>query len=164
MQRLPTQLRGAFAGLASRRENAQHGVPMKLPRLLLPLLLAGAVPVVSAQDATAPAAEKPAHPVFGNYEAIVYDATMLQGVRVDPNGDIFLMFQPDKRDAQVHIRISMAEGAQYRKWFNGEEDLVAQENAFREPNTWTDRVQTTANYIEYRAGDHLFLHLKKLKG
>lgn len=137
---------------------------MKLPRLLLPLLFAGVVPAVSAQSGSAPAAEQPAHPVFGNYEAIVYDASMLQGVRVDPNGDIFLMFQPDKRDAQVKIRISMAEGAQYRKWFNGDDELVAQENGFREANTWTDRVQTSANYIEYRAGDHLFLHLKKIKG
>lgn len=48
---------------------------------------------------------------------------------------------------------------QYGKWFPGHEEVVAQDNAFRAPNTWTDRVLTTASYIEYRDGDHLFLHL-----
>jgi len=135
---------------------------MKFPRLLLSLMLAGVMPAVFAQQESAPAAQ-PAHPIFGNYEAITYDYDMLQGVRADPNGDVFIMFKPEKRDAQIYIRISMAEKAQYRKWLNGEDKLVAQENAYREPNTWTDRVQTSANYIEYWAGDHLFLHLKKIK-
>lgn len=134
---------------------------MNLPRCLLLLCCVALCPLISAQAADPDPA--PTNPVFGPYEAIVYDATMLQGVRVDPNRDIFLMFQPEKRDAQVRIRISMAPGAQYRKWFTGDEELVAQENAFRAPNTWTDRVQTTANYIEYRDGDRLFLHLKKIE-
>ena len=101
--------------------------------------------------------------MFGPYEAIVFDRDMLQTVKVNADGSIYLMFKPEKRGATVRIRISMAEGAEYRKWFNGDDELVALENGHREPNTWTDQVQTTANYIEYRDGDHLFLHLKKIK-
>lgn len=127
---------------------------MKLPRLLALFVIIGLVPFASAQDA---------NPIFGTYEAIVYDHEMLQGVKVDSVGDIFIMFQPDKTDTQLTLRISMAEGSQYRKWFTGDEVLVAQENAGRAPDTWTDRVQTTANYIEYIADGRIFLHLKKMK-
>ncbi len=128
---------------------------MKLPRFVALLAFIGFVPFASAQGA---------NPIFGNYEAIVYDTTMLQGVRVDEKtGDVFIMFQPDKTDTQLTLKISMAEGAQYRKWFTGDEVLVAQENHGRAPNTWTDRVQTSANYIEYHASGSIFLHLKRLK-
>ena len=136
---------------------------MKLSRVILLFLFAGVTPAIFAKAEAAPASQ-PANRVFGNYEAIVFDADLLQGVRVDPNGDVYLKFKPEKRDAVVRIRISMAEGSQYRKWSNGEDELVALENGHRAPNAWTDQVHTTANYIEYRAGDHLFLHLKKLKG
>jgi hypothetical protein len=136
---------------------------MKLSSLVLPFLLAGASPAIFASVDPTPAAQ-PANPVFGNYEALVYDTDLLQGVRVDSNGDVYLKFKPEKRDAQVRIRISMAQGSQYRKWANGEDELVALENGHRAPNAWTDQVHTSANYIEYRAGDHLFLHLKKREG
>lgn len=129
---------------------------MKLPRLLMLFAFAGLVPFASAKDA---------NPVFGYYEAIVYDTGMLQGVKVnEQTGDVFIMFQPDKTDTQLTLKISNAEGAQYRKWFTDEEVLVAQENHGRAPNTWTDRVQTSANYIEYHANGKIFLHLKRLKG
>lgn len=114
--------------------------------------------------APAPAAKAEARATFGPYEAIVLDKTILQNVKVDPaDGAIYLMFVPEKRGATVKIKISMAEGAEYRKWFNGQEELVALENGQRQPNAWTDQVKTTANYIEYRDGDKLFLHLKKTK-
>ena len=115
----------------------------------------------AAEQAPAPKSET--RPTFGPYEAIVMDKAVLQNVKVDAEGAIYLMFVPEKRGATVKIRISMAEGAEYRKWFTGEEELVAQENGTRAPNTWTDMVKTTANYIEYRDGEHLFLHLKKIK-
>lgn len=127
---------------------------MKLSRILALFVFIGFVPFVSAKDA---------NPIFGPYEAIVYDYGMLQGVQVDSVGDVFIMFQADKTDTQLTLRISMAEGANYRNWFTGEDVLVAQENSGRAPNTWTDRVQTTANYIEYIADGRIFLHLKKIK-
>ena len=128
---------------------------IKLSRLFALLVFIGFVPFVSAEEA---------NPVFGAYEAIVYDSDMLQGVQVDGVGDIFIMFQPDKTDTQLVLRISMQESAQYRNWFTGDTDLVAQENSGRAPNTWTDRVQTTSKFIEYWADGKLFLHLKKIKG
>jgi hypothetical protein len=127
---------------------------MKLPRLLALFVFIGLGPFASANDA---------NPIFGPYEAIVYDYGILQGVQVDNVGDIFIMFKSDKTDTQLTLKISMAEGSQYRKWFTGDEILVAQENAGRAPDTWTDRVQTTANYIEYIADGRIFLHLKKIK-
>ena len=127
---------------------------MKLSRLFALFAFIGLAPFVSAKDA---------NPIFGSYEAIVYDAEVLQGVQVDGVGDIFIMFQPDKTDTQLILRISMSQGAQYRNWFTGDTDLVAQENSGRAPNTWTDRVQTTSKYIEYWADGKLFLHLKKIK-
>ena len=127
------------------------------PGLFVFSFLASLLVSFAADPAPAP------RPAFGPYEAIVMDKTMLQNVRVDADGAVYLMFVPEKRGATVKIRISMAEGAEYRKWFNGEDELVALENGHRAPNAWTDQVKTTANYIEYRDGDHLFLHLKKTK-
>ncbi len=143
---------------------------MKLRPAFSLLVISGAILAASAAESTPPVSPAPAptpkaedRPVFGPYEAIVFDHDTLQGVKVDAEGAIYLMFKPEKRGATVKIRISMAEGAEYRKWFNGEDELVALENGHREPDTWTDQVKTSANYIEYRDGDHLFLHLKKIK-
>lgn len=134
---------------------------MKLPLLSSLLCLAIVSPLVA--QAAGEAETTAAKPVFGPYEAIAYDRAYLQGVRTDEAGNVFLMFQPDKRGTQLVVRISMQKGAPYRPWFTGDIDLVAQENVGREPNTWTDRIQTTANYIEYRDGQNIFLHLKKIK-
>jgi hypothetical protein len=131
------------------------------PGLSLFFFLASIAASFAADSAPAPKAE--ARRTFGPYEAIVMDKAVLQNVKVDAEGAIYLLFVPEKRGATVKIKISMAEGAEYRKWFNGEDELVALENGQRQPNAWTDQVKTTANYIEYRDGDKLFLHLKKTK-
>jgi len=127
-------------------------------------VLIGALPFAFAQEEEPESGGEYANPIFGYYEAIRFDAEMLQGVRVnEETGDVFIMFQPDKTDTQLTLKISQEEGTQYRKWFTGEEVLVAQENAGRAINTWTDRVQTSANYIEYHAEGRLFLHLKRIR-
>jgi len=128
------------------------------------LVLFGAIPFALSQGHALASEREYANPVFGYYEAIRFDAEMLQGVRVNEDtGDVFIMFQPDKTDTQLTLKISQAQGAQYRKWFTGEEVLVAQENVGRAINTWTDRVQTSANYIEYHAEGRIFLHLKRIR-
>jgi len=128
------------------------------------LVLFGGLPLAFAQEEEPAEVGEYANPVFGYYEAIRYDAEMLQGVRVnEQTGDVFIMFQPDKTDTQLTLRISQEEGAGYRKWFTGGEVLVAQENVGRAINTWTDRVQTSASYIEYHAEGRIFLHLKRIK-
>lgn len=135
---------------------------MPARRLASALLLAVILSPLAAPALLAETAAETA-PVFGPYEAIIYDRETLQGVRTDDQGNVWIMFQPAHRGTQLVLRISMQPGAPYRKWFTGEIDLVAQENVGREPNSWTDRVQTTANYIEYRDGERIFLHLRKIK-
>ena len=110
--------------------------------------------------ATATAVEPTTERAFGPWDAIAFDGAVVQNVRVSGD-DIFIMLQPDHKDAQLTMKISMQKGGPYRKWFTGEEVLVAQENAGRAANTWTDRIQTSATYVEYYAGEKLFLHLKR---
>lgn len=137
---------------------------MHLRRTCLALIIAGLLapaPFVLA-DAPEATTANAAGQKFGPYEAIVYDSTLLAGVKVDEKGDVFIMLQPDKLNSQLSMKISMQEGAGYRKWFTGDEVLVAQENTTgRSAGVWSDRIQTTANYIEYWSGGKLFLHLKK---
>lgn len=139
---------------------------MKINGIPTLLVLAGLVSVSSfAQTETpgAPVAAEATAPRFGPYEALVFDKTVIADVKVDEKGDVFLKLQPDKLATQVTIKISMEKGAAYRKWFTGEETLVALQNVEggRKPGVWSDRVQTTANYIEYWADGTCFLHLKK---
>ncbi len=97
---------------------------------------------------------------FGPWEAVVWDKEVIQDLRVTGD-DIFIKLQPEHRNAQLTMRNSMKEGGPYRKWLNGEETFVAQENAGRAANTWTDRMQTSANYIDYYNDGKLFLRLKR---
>ena len=96
---------------------------------------------------TSSAGEPTKERVFGNWEAVSFDGKVVQNVRVTGD-DIFIMLQPDHKDDTLTMKISMQKGGPYRKWFTGED-------------TWTDRIQTSANYIEYFAGGKLFLHLKR---
>lgn len=144
-----------MVALASAAWDVRLGAMMKLSRLFALLVFIGLGSLVSAQEA---------NPIFGPYEAIVYDHDVLQGVKVDGVGNVFIMFRPEKTGTQLILRISMAEGSQYREWFTGGEELIAEENTGRAPNMWTDRIQTSANYIEYWGDGKLFLHLKKVKG
>lgn len=153
------------AGLASVTESGRlEG--MKINRIPALLVLAGLVSVSSfaqAQAPAAPAAAEVSAPRFGPYEALVFDKAVLADVKVDEKGDVYLKLQPDKIASQITIKISMEKGAAYRKWFNGEETWVALQNVAggRKAGVWSDRVQTSANYIEYWADGKCFLHLKK---
>jgi len=133
---------------------------MRLSRFLSVLGLGGCLMLVSAVVLAAADEDKKPRK-FGPYEAILFDEEYLQNVRVT-GADVFIMLQPAHRNDQLTMKISMQKGAPYRKWFTGEEVLVAQENSGRAANTWTDRIQTSATYIEYYSGGKLFLHLKKV--
>lgn len=97
---------------------------------------------------------------FGPFEAIVFDEAVIQDVRISGD-DIFIKLQPDHRNDTLAMKNSMQEGGPYRKWFNGEVVFVAQENAGRAANTWTDRMQSSADYIDYYSDGNLFLRLKR---
>ena len=134
------------------------------PALLLVIIgLVATLPMASAETAGVPGAVAPVQK-FGPYEALTFDKAMLADVKVDEKGDVYLKLQPDQLAAQITIKISMEKGAAYRKWFTGDETLVAQQNVAdgRTAGVWSDRVQTSANYIEYWAVGKCFLHLKKM--
>ena len=97
---------------------------------------------------------------FGPFQAVVFDQEIIQDVRVKGD-DIFIKLQPDHRNDTLTMKNSMQAGGPYRKWFNGEVVFVAQENAGRAANTWTDRMQSSANYIDYYSDGKLFLRLKR---
>lgn len=105
-------------------------------------------------------AETTSNREFGPWDAVVFDDKIVQDVRVSGD-DIFIKLQPDHRNAKLTMKNSMQRGGPYRKWFNGEEVFVAQENSGRAANAWSDRMQTSANYIEYYADGKQFLVLKR---
>ncbi|MFA6959500.1 MAG: hypothetical protein WC205_01980 [Opitutaceae bacterium] len=138
---------------------------MSFIRSCLVFVIAGllaSAPFLSAETVAKPSATASAQK-FGPYEVLTFDKAVLFDVKVDEKGDIYLMLQPDQVAAQITIKISMQKGAAYRKWFNGEESWVAQQNSTgRTAGVWSDRVQTSATYIEYWVGGKCFLHLKKM--
>lgn len=97
---------------------------------------------------------------FGPFQAVVFDEKVIQDVRVSGD-DIFIKLQADHRNDTLTMKNSMQAGGPYRKWFNGEEVFVAQENSGRAANQWTDRMQSSANYIDYYSDGKLFLRLKR---
>lgn len=125
---------------------------------ILPALLATVLLALSAQGAAAEEATEERD--FGPWTAVVFVEKYIQDVRVSGD-DIFIKLQPDHRNDQLTMKNSMTEGGPYRKWFNGEVEFVAQENSGRPANSWTDRMQTSANFIDYYSDGKLFLRLKR---
>lgn len=127
------------------------------------LLLAFAPSVVAvAADTGSPASEQ-SKETFGPFEALVRNDEIVKDVKVAEDGNIFLKLNPEFRDQAITVRISMQKSGAYRKWFNGSEDLVSPAFSGKELNGWTDRVQTTANYIEYWMDGALILHLHRIR-
>ena len=126
----------------------------KFPYVLVTLLMmtfgASLVPAATATD------ERD----FGPWTAVVFDEDVIQDVRVKGD-DIFIKLQPDHRNDKLTMKNSMQVDGPYRKWFTGEEIFVAQENTGRAANAWSDRMQTSANYIHYYSDGKLFLRLKR---
>lgn len=140
----------------------KHRAAAILPACLVrALLFTIAIGVTTADDSRA--ADEPAQPNarFGPYEAIVRDANIVHDVKVEEDGNVFLRLNPAFRDKELRVRISMQKGPPYRQWLNGEEELVSPAFAGKEPGGWTDRVKTTARYIEYWMDGELILHLFK---
>lgn len=100
---------------------------------------------------------------FGPYEALTINSDVVRGVKVDEAGKIWLLLNPDYRDHEIVVKISTADGAGYRKWFNGQYELISPANQGKQPNQWTDWIETVSPYIEYWMGDQKILHLKKVE-
>lgn len=127
------------------------------------LAVATITPLPAADEPAAPpAAAESATRRFGPFEALVFDATVLQDVKFERNR-IYLKRQPDHRTEAITLRASQARGDAYRLWHHGEYELVSPANAGHPPNGWTDWVETTAPFVEYWMEGRLILHLHRIE-
>lgn len=100
---------------------------------------------------------------FGPYEALTFDSKILRDVKYDADtGNVYLQLLPDYKETELRVKLSTEYFASYRKWFNGDYELVSPANQGKQPYSWTDHVNTTATYIEYWMDGEVFLHLKKV--
>lgn len=137
--------------------------PRRLFRFLLALGLGSALSLpLLADGETAPAPSAAPEINAGPYRVIMIDHDFLQDVSYR-DGRIYLKRQVNHRDEAITLRASVAMGEAYRKWFNGEYDLVSPAHAGHAPNAWTDWVETTAPYVEYWVGDKKVLHLRRVE-
>lgn len=98
---------------------------------------------------------------FGPYTAISRDANIVKDVKVEENGRIYLLLNPDFKEKEIILKNSSGLKSGYRKWFNGEFELISAANQGKAPNEYTDWVTTSGNYVEYYMNGNLILHLKK---
>ncbi len=98
---------------------------------------------------------------FGPYVALVRDANIVKDVKVTETGRIYLLLNPDYREREIILKNSSGNKDGYRKWFNGEYELVSPAGQSKAPNEYTDWVETTGTYVEYYMDGQLILHLYK---
>lgn len=114
--------------------------------------------------AAAAAAESRGEPLprFGGYEALFIDPTVVLGVKHGEDDKIWIMLDPAHKEKELRLKISMREGADYRKWYTGDEELVSAANQNKAPMEWTDWVRTQSPYIEYWIEGRKVLHLRRV--
>ena len=66
-------------------------------------------------------------------------------------------------ERELQLKISSQEDAAYRNWYTGSPILISAAGQGKEPNAWTDWIETTSNYIEYWMDGKRILHLKRIK-
>ncbi|MDQ8184368.1 hypothetical protein [Pelagicoccus sp. SDUM812002] len=98
---------------------------------------------------------------FGPYVALERDSNIVKDVKIEENGRIYLLLNPEFKEEEIILKNSSANKSGYRKWFNGELELVSPANQGKAPGEYTDWVTTTGNYIEYYMDGKLILHLAK---
>lgn len=102
-------------------------------------------------------------PVFGAFRGISINSDYIQGAKVDEVGKIWIMLKPEVKERELNLKISMKKDGPYRNWFTGSQVLVSAANQGKEPNAWTDWIETTSNYIEYWMDEKLILHLERIE-
>lgn len=91
-------------------------------------------------------------------DILVQDETVVTEIK-SQGDNVWIKLAPDYLTDSITVRISDKNRDFYRVWFNNEQDLVS--DGFRGKNIWSDRVQTSARYIEYWHNDLLVLHLER---
>lgn len=135
---------------------------MKTAVLLLPRFVALAITAALASAALAQD-RSPSESLqeFGPYVALVRNANIVKDVKVEENGRIYLLLNPEYKEKEIVLKNSTSHKAGYRNWFNGEIELVSPANQGKAPNEYTDWVTTSGNFVEYHMDGTLILHLAK---
>ncbi len=94
------------------------------------------------------------------FKVLAQDTTIVKDIRAEGQ-DVWIKLTPEHTGDEVTVRISDQNRNHYRPWFDGNLDLVS--TGFRGNDVWSDRVQTTARYIEYWVDGNLVLHLERIK-
>jgi hypothetical protein len=102
-----------------------------------------AMPVLAAQDI---------------FNVLSQDTSIVMDVRTEDN-NVWIKLAPANLSDELTLRISNKNQDFYRSWFTGETDLVS--SGFRGDSAWSDRVETSANYIEYWHQGVMVLHLER---
>ena len=131
--------------------------PSVSPVKAIPLILVSVIFLILSAVPSAGASVR-----FGPYEALALNQDVIRGVKVDDAGKIWLLLNPAYRERELILKISNLEGSSYRKWENGEHELVSPANQGKQPNQWTDWIRTQSPYIEYWMDGQMVLHLKKV--
>ena len=100
---------------------------------------------------------------FGPYEALAINSDVIRGVKVEENGEVWILLNPDYRERELRVKISSEKGSGYRKWHHGTFELISPAGQSKQANAWTDWVLTQSPYIEYWMDGELILHLKKVE-
>lgn len=99
---------------------------------------------------------------FGPYEAIAFNPSIVNDVKVNEKGEVWLQLKPDFRERELRVKLSNDYFASYREWSHGGYELISPANQGKQPYAWTDWVVTQATYIEYWMDGEVFLHLKRV--
>ncbi len=125
-------------------------------------LLVSVVAFTIASTALAQKSDSPeSEETFAPYVALVRNKEIVKDVKVEENGRIYLLLNPDYKEKEIILKNSNGNKSGYRKWFNGEYELVSAANQGKAANEYTDWVVTSGNYVEYYLDGSLILHLKK---
>ncbi len=92
------------------------------------------------------------------FNILAQDETVVKETR-SAGDNVWIKLAPNYLADRITLRISNQNQSSYRTWFNNEKDLVSA--GYRGRNVWSDRVQTSARYIEYWHNDVLVLHLER---
>lgn len=114
------------------------------------------IALAGGDDATESEAKR-----FGPYEVVSINKAVVNDVKVESDGNVFLQLLPDHKDKELVVKISNEYFAGYRQWWHGKYDLVSPANQGKAPYGWTDRVNTGARYVEYWMDGDVILHLKR---
>jgi hypothetical protein len=128
---------------------------LKIPsKILFPLFAIALIGTINADNHSS-------DEHFGPYVALVRNKEIVKDVKVEENGRIYLLLNPQFKEKEIILKNSSGNKTGYRKWFNGEYELVSPANQGKAPNEYTDWVVTSGNYVEYYLDGPLILHLKK---